>query len=59
MKEIDDDEREWKGDLIRLSYDQLANGGRHPYRPKKIDKDAEATLKSLFKLWPKERRSSS
>jgi hypothetical protein len=59
MRRIDDDERACKGDLILMSYDNLADGGRKPYRPKRIDKDTEEALKRLFAYWPTERRSLS
>ena len=52
-EEQDREEREagfCTGDLLHISYDQLADGGRHPYQPKKIDPETEAALRRLYEV---------
>jgi hypothetical protein len=37
-----------RGELIHFSYDELADGGRRPHRPRKID---PATADAIRRIW--------
>lgn len=47
---VEEGEREWKGDLIHFTYDQLADGGRAKKPSKKIDPETEKAIKIAFDI---------
>jgi len=53
MKKLETEIRKLKREegmekLIHCSYDRLADGGRYPYRPKKIDPETAKAIKIAF-----------